>query len=152
MRLAGRSNDGARGGWRPSRTPAGCGAERQPRRTTMGDGQASDAALGFACAAGLLLVSAAGCCSSNGECQDGVACNGSEWCNALGLCEPGPPVSCDDGVDCTVGACVEPTEPGEGASCAFVPDDTFCAEYFACNGTERCSTLLGCVVGTPWAC
>ena len=43
-------------------------------------------------------------CSSQSECDDGVFCNGVEWCGA-GSCHAGTPPSCDDGDPCTTDLC-----------------------------------------------
>ena len=66
-------------------------------------------------------------CSTNSDCDDGVFCNGVEVCNA-GKCRSGTPVSCDDGIACTLDICNEdsqqcenPTKacdgPGENGVC-----------------------------------
>ncbi len=47
-------------------------------------------------------------CTVDAECEDTLYCNGAETCNTVtGLCEPGTPPSCDDGVACTTDACTE---------------------------------------------
>src|SRR5690349_16319859 len=50
-------------------------------------------------------AAATGCAT---ECDDGLSCNGVETCVA-GSCEPGTPVACDDGSDCTEDTCSEDT-------------------------------------------
>ena len=46
-------------------------------------------------------------CSSDADCDDGLFCNGAETCDTgTGECLPGTPVDCDDGVGCTVDACI----------------------------------------------
>ncbi|MEK6674638.1 MAG: hypothetical protein AABZ47_03170 [Planctomycetota bacterium] len=57
-------------------------------------------------------VCAAGSCAhnpvSNGTaCDDGLNCNNGETCNG-GVCGGGTAVICDDGLVCTIDACVEP--------------------------------------------
>jgi hypothetical protein len=44
-------------------------------------------------------------CTTDADCADGVFCNGDETCSA-GRCTPHPR-ACDDGIACTVDACVE---------------------------------------------
>ncbi|MDH5492081.1 MAG: MopE-related protein, partial [Myxococcales bacterium] len=54
-----------------------------------------------------------------GECDDGIYCNGREVCDGLTRrCQPGPPPSCDDGIECTVDSC----DPGVDA-CRSEPVD-----------------------------
>ena len=43
-------------------------------------------------------------------CDDGVFCNGTEQCDALRGCIPGPPQTCNDDNACTVDSCDEPTK------------------------------------------
>jgi hypothetical protein len=50
------------------------------------------------------------------DCQDDSVCNGDELCGARG-CEDGAAADCDDGDDCTVEVCEEPT------GCAVTPRD-----------------------------
>jgi hypothetical protein len=73
-------------------------------------------------------------CTSAADCDDGLACNGIERCNA-GICGGGTPLTCDDGVACTVDSC---TEPG---SCVYTPNDS------ACASGEMCDPAAGCVGG-----
>lgn len=56
-------------------------------------------------------------CITDGECQDGVYCNGEERCVA-GTCASGEIVACDDGVDCTLDRCSEARR-----ECVFAPAD-----------------------------
>jgi hypothetical protein len=73
-----------------------------------------------------------GPCTTGEQCDDGVYCNGVEVCRA-GACEPGEPIRCDDGVDCTEDAC-------EGTGCAFIPRADRCtlAEGGACDPVNDC--------------
>ena len=64
-----------------------------------------------------------------------------------GLCEAGTPVSCDDGVSCTVDSCNEGTD-----SCDFTPDDNACDNGLFCDGAETCNATLGCQAGTAPNC
>jgi len=74
-------------------------------------------------------------------CDDGLFCNGVDTCNeATDSCDPGTPPTCDDGVGCTDDSCNEGT-----ASCDNVPNDGFCPDDGVfCNGTEFCDAVLDC--------
>ncbi|MEM7608271.1 MAG: hypothetical protein AAF411_23195, partial [Myxococcota bacterium] len=104
-------------------------------------------------------------CETDGECDDGLACNGQEFCN-MGGCVPGPGIACvDDGIDCTVEACSEPTgecvsvpdsnlcpprqicEPGVGCVERACGGDADCDDGLVCNGRELCEG--GVCVATP---
>ena len=74
-------------------------------------------------------------CTSAAECDDGLACNGTERCEG-GRCTGGFAVACDDGIACTMDLCEEPA-----GSCNYVPDDT------DCGAGESCSPTTGCVAG-----
>lgn len=54
---------------------------------------------------------------------------------------------CDDGVECTFGAC----DPELGL-CRFTADDARCADDVFCNGVEQCHPVLGCRPGPPESC
>ena len=109
-----------------------------------------------------------GDCTGDGDCDDGVYCNGVEQCSA-GRCVVGSPVSCDDGVDCTNDSCIETAR-----ECQSVPDSARCSEGeicdveagcerkpcmnagecndgFACNGRERCREGF-CEARPPLVC
>ena len=82
-------------------------------------------------------------CSSDGECDDGLFCNGAETC-VVGTCQAGTPVVCDDTVPCTDDACNESSD-----SCDFVANDGNCTDGLFCNGAETCDAALDCQAGTP---
>ena len=85
-----------------------------------------------------------GGCQSNAACSDGVFCNGAETCVG-GVCAPGAPPSCDDGISCTADACDEAVK-----SCSHTPNDAVCNNGIVCDGVEVCDALLGCVsTGAP---
>lgn len=44
-------------------------------------------------------------CTTDGQCNDGLFCNGVETCSLLGLCQSGEAVECNDGIPCTVDIC-----------------------------------------------
>ncbi|MFH1108834.1 MAG: DNRLRE domain-containing protein [Planctomycetota bacterium] len=75
-------------------------------------------------------------------CDDHVFCNGVEICDLINDCQPGAPVDCDDGVDCTVDSC-----DGDGDVCVSTPDDGLCDDDgLWCNGRETCDAVRGCVI------
>ncbi|MCC6874719.1 MAG: hypothetical protein IT378_10480 [Sandaracinaceae bacterium] len=75
-------------------------------------------------------------CASDWACDDGLACNGAERCDALGRCQSGTPPRCpDDGVACTVERCVDPA-----GSCESTPVDS------ACPMGQLCDAVTGCQV------
>ncbi len=78
----------------------------------------------------------------DGLCDDGLWCNGTERCDALAGCLPGPAPDCDDGVRCTVDECDAVSD-----SCSQRPDDGLCDDGRWCNGAERCDAQAGCVAG-----
>ena len=50
-------------------------------------------------------ISPCSTCTSNAECDDGDACNGTEVCDAASGCQLGSAPSCDDGDECTEDNC-----------------------------------------------
>jgi len=75
-------------------------------------------------------------CTSDAQCDDGLACTGAETCN-LGTneCETGTPVSCN--AECQTGVCLEPS-----GTCQLDPNGT------VCNGTpDTCSVPDFCTGG-----
>ncbi len=79
-----------------------------------------------------------GPCLTDGDCSNGLACDGDEVC-VDGRCGPGPETVCDDGDPCTVGRCDEseggcvfdPVDAdGDGYGAMTLPDGT------ACGGTD----------------
>ena len=81
-------------------------------------------------------------CTDDEGCDDGFFCNGAETCDtATGTCQPGTPVDCDDGVDCTVDTCDEFDDV-----CVNTPDDIACPDDgLFCTGDEICDPEAGCV-------
>ncbi len=79
-------------------------------------------------------------------CDDGAFCNGAELCTTTG-CAAGTAVTCDDGVDCTLDACDEVSD-----ACTAMADDTLCNNGLFCDGVELCDAALGCLAGTPITC
>lgn len=64
-------------------------------------------------------VPATGCrhVNNTASCSDGRSCNGIEVCGG-GLCQPGVPINCDDGISCTADSCNEATGTCDHAPCA----------------------------------
>ena len=98
--------------------------------------------IGDTCSAGVCIGESVQCVSDS-DCDDGQYCNGAEVCVA-GVCEPGSPVDCNDGISCTVDQCNEMTD-----SCENQPDDTRCDNGQFCDGVETCDALLDCQAGLP---
>ena len=69
-----------------------------------------------------------------GDCSDGNACTDADAC-VSGVCVPGGPLNCDDGVVCTTDMCESAT--GCGHTNNTVP----------CNDNSVCSTADACSVG-----
>ncbi|MEK6675010.1 MAG: S8 family peptidase, partial [Planctomycetota bacterium] len=80
-------------------------------------------------------------------CDNGLFCDGVETCHALLDCQFGTPVNCEDGLVCTIDACIDAT-----ASCEHVPDDASCDNGLFCDGQETCDPVLDCQVGIPVDC
>jgi hypothetical protein len=79
-------------------------------------------------------------------CPDGNVCNGEEICQGE-VCQPGTPLSCQDGLHCTRDEC----DPAAG--CVFVPlpDGTPCPDENRCNGEETCQAGA-CTPGEALRC
>uniref|UniRef100_A0A7S4SYQ1 Disintegrin domain-containing protein n=1 Tax=Ditylum brightwellii TaxID=49249 RepID=A0A7S4SYQ1_9STRA len=98
-------------------------------------------------AAHIAALYQASTCTVDGDCNDGVYCNGAETCGG-GVCQPGTPVVCDDGVFCNgAETCNESTN-----SCnAGTP--VVCNDGLYCNGVETCNEVTdSCDAGTPVVC
>ncbi|MGB0715001.1 MAG: S8 family serine peptidase, partial [Phycisphaerae bacterium] len=79
----------------------------------------------------------------NGNCDDGLFCNGSETCNATLGCQSGSAVNCNDGIGCTDDSCNESTD-----SCDNVVNNANCDDGVFCNGSETCSAVADCQSGS----
>ncbi len=103
-------------------------------------------------------------CTSDPDCDDGDACNGAETCDSqTGECNAGTPMTCDDGLVCTVDGCSNSTcthvpvscvdgdpctddtceEPG---GCVYVPIDPCCGDG-VCDGGEACNSCAADCIG-----
>jgi hypothetical protein len=91
-------------------------------------------------------LSAAGCqdgpCTSDAQCDDGLFCNGIEWCS--GTCHAGAPPCSPDDLPC--GAECDEEQDACIARCCTNAD---CDDGIFCNGAEVCDTGTGaCMPGT----
>lgn len=80
------------------------------------------------------------------SCADSTVCNGAETCQG-GICTPGTPLNCNDGVACTLDTC----QAVSGCQHTTRPNGTSCADSTVCNGSEVCQLGL-CVPGIPLDC
>ncbi len=79
--------------------------------------------------------------ANNGNCNDGLFCNGSETCDPVLDCQAGTAVDCNDGVGCTDDSCNEGTD-----SCDNIANDANCPDDGQfCNGDESCDAIADCV-------
>ena len=87
-------------------------------------------------------------CSADGDCDDGVFCNGPERCDPVAEdadprgCLAGEPPQTDDGVDCTADSCSDVRR-----EVVHEPDDELCDDGRFCNGAEVCDLVRGCLPG-----
>lgn len=122
-------------------------------------GECSSVVRDDACAEGQRCDRADDCvgdCATDGDCDDGMFCNGEERCDVAAGCVAGDPPTCDDGVECTADACdpladacIAPPDHarcGDGdlcfadSGCRVVEcfTDTDCDDGLYCDGVERC--------------
>ena len=80
--------------------------------------------------------------ANNGNCDNGLFCDGAETCNASLGCQAGTAPDCNDGVSCTDDSCNEGTD-----SCDNVANDGNCDNGLFCDGAETCNASLGCQDG-----
>jgi hypothetical protein len=124
---------------------------------------------GTVCTSGDACVAGA-CVGTPVVCDDGDACNGSEFCDSVLGCQAGTPLTCDDANPCTDDSCdmvlgcqnvpnVNPCDDNDACTtgdvclvgiCAGAP--VSCDDLNACNGVETCDATLGCQPGTPLVC
>jgi MYXO-CTERM domain-containing protein len=69
------------------------------------------------------------------SCADADACNGTETCDAAGMCVPGMALDCDDNNPCTADTC----DALGGCKHTDAADGTACGDGDACNGDELCA-------------
>jgi len=85
--------------------------------------------------------------TNDGLCDDGLWCNGEDYCSATLDCQVQNVPDCVDSVSCTVDSCNETTD-----SCNNLPDDTICDDGNWCNGAETCDEISDCQFNTPPSC
>ncbi len=66
-------------------------------------------------------------CTTDEDCDDGLFCNGAEYCHPAGDCRRAPAPDCGDGDDCTIDTCIEETDAcdhvmEDGDSDGFAPE------------------------------
>ncbi len=78
-------------------------------------------------------------CGDDADCDDGLACNGTETCNLLTeMCQAGLTVDCSSLTDqCNTGVCEEPA-----GTCAAdpLPDGTICNDGDTCSIPDQCQS------------
>jgi Proprotein convertase P-domain len=85
--------------------------------------------------------------ANDGNCDDGLFCNGAETCDAVNDCQAGTAVNCGDGIGCTDDSCNEGTN-----SCDNVTNNANCDDGLFCNGSETCDAALDCQAGSAPNC
>ena len=97
-----------------------------------------------------LALAAGGCgeCSRDGDCDDGLFCNGIESCDVALDCQAGTAVDCSDADICTADSCDETAD-----ACVHVTSDAACDDGQFCNGVETCDLVTAtCQPGLPPSC
>lgn len=104
---------------------------------------------GVACTSDVCNLSTGICANADNDaaCDNGLFCDGEEFCDGARGCRAGFRPNCDDGVDCTYDEC-----DADQDACVFLPDDGFCDDGEFCNGAEVCDVRLDCVAGASPTC
>lgn len=91
---------------------------------------------------------AAGSCTTDEQCADGLFCNGVELCNMFNICVPGaaPCGDFDDGIWCTDPGCDE-----DLGACVGLPNHSLCAEGERCEPEAADAAETGCALRTACA-
>jgi len=84
---------------------------------------------------------------NHAACNNGLHCDGVEFCSVTLGCQDGPDPNCDDSVACTVDTCNETTD-----SCDHTPNHAVCSNGLFCDGAEVCHVTLGCQDGPDPNC
>ena len=120
----------------------------------------SDCNDGLACTLDLCNGGTCEWIADSGVCQNGFYCDGFEVCDPENAeadargCIEGTPIDCSAGLpDCVESECSE----AQMGACIDTPNDSLCDDGKACNGSESCDPVEGCLDGTPacvdgWAC
>jgi hypothetical protein len=80
-------------------------------------------------------------CDNDGDCNDGLWCNGIETC-VDSICQAGTAPDCDDAVACTGDMCDELND-----ECVNDPNDAYCDDDDICTD-DSCDSVAGCI-NTP---
>ena len=81
---------------------------------------------------------------NDGNCDNGLYCDGDETCDAVNDCQAGTAPSTDDGVVCTDDSCDEVNDV-----IVNTVNDGNCTDGEFCNGAETCDATNDCQAGTP---
>jgi hypothetical protein len=81
---------------------------------------------------------------NDGNCDDGLWCNGAETCDAVLDCQAGTAPDIDDGVACTDDSCDETNDV-----VVNTVNDGNCDNGQFCDGAETCDAVLDCQAGIP---
>jgi len=85
--------------------------------------------------------------TQDGDCNNGLYCDGEEECSGIGQCTNPNDIDCSDGISCTIDSCNEDSD-----SCDNSPDDNLCDDGQYCNGIETCDVINDCKRGTDIDC
>ncbi len=104
--------------------------------------------VGEPCAPGITFNDAVHCsvCVTDGDCDNGVFCDGPELCVG-GYCQVAVPLTCDDSVVCTDDSCDEIND-----QCVNTANDGLCDNGLFCDGVEVCDPLADCQPGNVVDC
>lgn len=76
--------------------------------------------------------------AENTACDDETVCNGHETCNAVGVCQPGTALDCNDSNQCTYDTC----DDISGCLNTPVEDGTACDDGLFCTNPDTCVSGL----------
>ncbi len=80
--------------------------------------------------------------ANDGNCDNGLFCDGAEACDPLLDCQAGAAPNCADTVACTDDSCNEGTD-----QCDNLANDGNCDNGLFCDGAETCDAALDCQAG-----
>jgi|GEM_PF-3003553 len=112
-------------------------------------GSAYDCSDGIGCTADECNEASDSCTNTPVDvvCDNGLWCDGSEFCDAALGCQSGTPPYEDDGVGCTDEACDEQRD-----KIIHLANDENCDNGLWCDGAETCHAKQGCKPGRPVDC
>jgi hypothetical protein len=109
------------------------GCQAVVRCAGVADCTTQDVCLTPACEDGICrFAPVAGCCNLDGDCADGLPCNGDERC-VEHACLAGQGPDCPDAIDCTQDAC----DDLQGG-CVHTPDRARCTAPQVCDPVQGC--------------